>query len=241
MTETWYSEWFNTPFYHILYDNRDEKEAELFLQHLLKKINLNANAHILDLACGKGRHALFLNQKGFEVTGIDLSENNIRQAQKFESPRLHFVAGDMRAPFGENKFEAVLNLFTSFGYFEDETDNNKVLANIHTALKPSGYLVIDYLNAEKIPAQSEIILHKGGIEFHITKVISYSHVIKNIRFTFEGKNYHYYEKVQLLTQEYFEQNLKQAGFQIIHTFGNYLLGEFDIEHSDRLIIIAQKK
>jgi SAM-dependent methyltransferase len=241
MTDTWYSEWFNTPFYHILYDNRNEKEAELFLQHLLKKINLPDGAHILDLACGRGRHALFLNQAGFEVTGIDLSENNIIQAKEFENNRLHFVAGDMREAFGIEKYDAVLNLFTSFGYFEDESDNSKVLSNIQQALKKDGYLVIDYLNAEKIQKQVEQVITKGDIEFHITKIVSYSHVIKNIRFSHKGNNYHYFEKVQLLTLDYFEHNLKEAGFQIIHTFGNYQLGEFDIEHSERLILIAQKK
>ena len=81
--QMWFQSWFNTPYYHILYQNRDYKEAELFIKNLVRYLNLDAlDDSILDLACGQGRHSIFLNSLGFRVTGIDLSEKSIKHANE---------------------------------------------------------------------------------------------------------------------------------------------------------------
>ena len=121
-----YKSWFDTPFYHILYKNRDYKEAEIFTRKLMDFIRLPLKSKILDLACGKGRHSINLNKMGYDVTGVDLSVKNIKNASKYESENLKFKIHDMRKPFGQ-KFDLVVNLFTSFGYFDDFKDNLKTL------------------------------------------------------------------------------------------------------------------
>ena len=118
----WYASWFNTPYYHILYRDRDHAEARTFMDKLTHHLGLSRESHILDLACGRGRHSLYLNSIGFEVTGVDLSEESIAYAKQFENDRLHFDIHDMCKPYSK-KFDAVFNLFTSFGYFENDADN----------------------------------------------------------------------------------------------------------------------
>src|SRR5688500_2509825 len=116
--QEWFSTWFDSPYYHILYNNRDEQEAEQFMDKLLAYLHPKPHEKVLDLACGKGRHSVYLNQKGFDVTGIDLSEQSIAYARQFENERLHFAVHDMREVYQPETFDFILNLFTSFGYFE---------------------------------------------------------------------------------------------------------------------------
>ena len=99
----WFTSWFNTPYYHILYKNRNDDDAQLFMRNLTTFLKLDINSHILDLPCGKGRHSVFLNSLGFKVTGGDLAENSIKHAKHFENDRLHFEVYDMRKPF-KNKY-----------------------------------------------------------------------------------------------------------------------------------------
>src|ERR1700712_4842000 len=97
--QPWFKDWFNSPYYHHLYFNRDEAEAAAFIDKLISYLNPAENARILDVACGKGRHSIHLAQKGFDVTGIDLSEDSIDEALKSETANLHFYRHDMRLPF----------------------------------------------------------------------------------------------------------------------------------------------
>ena len=129
----WFSSWFDTPFYHILYKDRNDKEAHAFMDTLTHYLNFPENGTILDLACGKGRHSLYLNTLGYNVTGVDLSENSINFAKQFENETLRFKVHDMCVPFGE-KFDGVFNLFTSFGYFDDDEDNLNTIKAIKTNL-----------------------------------------------------------------------------------------------------------
>ena len=136
---TWYASWFDTPFYHILYKDRDYSEAQEFMKTLTEYLNIPEKGKILDLACGKGRHSVFLNKLGYDVTGADLSKNSISHAKQFENENLNFKVHDMCLPFGE-EFDAVFNLFTSFGYFENEADNLATVSYTHLTL-PTIYSV----------------------------------------------------------------------------------------------------
>jgi 2-polyprenyl-3-methyl-5-hydroxy-6-metoxy-1,4-benzoquinol methylase len=136
-TEKWYSSWFDTPYYHILYKERNYREAQVFMDNLTHYLNLPEKATVLDLACGKGRHSIYLNQLGFTVLGADLSENSIAEANKNANETLHFKVHDMREPF-EEKFDAIFNLFTSFGYFENDDDNLTTLKAIKESLSDYG-------------------------------------------------------------------------------------------------------
>ena len=131
----WFSSWFNTTYYHILYKDRNDDEAQQFMCNITSFLKLEKDAHILDLPCGKGRHSIFLNSLGYKVTGGDLSENSIKHAQKFENDSLKFKVKDMRQSFN-NQYDTVFNLFTSFGYFEKDEDDILVLQNMKNGYDP---------------------------------------------------------------------------------------------------------
>ena len=144
-TKDWFTDWFNTPYYHILYKDRNDVEAQQFIINITQFLPLSDNALLLDLPCGKGRHSVFLNSLGYKVIGADLSENSIQFAKKFENPTLKFIIQDMREPF-DLQYDAVFNLFTSFGYFEEDSEDILVLKNIKNCLKENGFFVFDFLN-----------------------------------------------------------------------------------------------
>ncbi len=240
--KTWFKDWFDTKYYHLLYQNRDESEAEVFIKNLTHFLNLENGAHILDLACGKGRHAVILNNLGFKVTGADLSENSINEAKHYENDELIFQVHDMRDIIPLKKFDAVFNLFTSFGYFEDTSDNEKVIQSIFEMLNPSGILVIDFMNVHRVLERMVLEETKivAGIEFKLNRNYTGTHIIKAIDFADEGKSFKYQEKVQALEKEDFEAILSNNGFSLMHVFGDYNLNDFNKNLSERLILIAQK-
>ncbi len=239
----WFKTWFDSPYYSILYKNRSDEEAALFLDNLTTKLDLPDRARVLDLACGKGRHSIYLNKKHFRVVGIDLSNNSIAHAKKYETETLHFETGDMRYFNLSLKFDAIFNLFTSFGYFESLDDNLKVLSNIKGHLLKDGFFVMDYFNAYKV--EEALIPHEvkelDGYKFDISKEISNGQIIKTIAFDVEGQPFSFQEKVQLLYDEAINEMLASSGFEILHTFGNYQLDSFNTKSSDRYIVIAKLK
>lgn len=239
----WFEEWFDTPYYHILYNHRNYEEAAFFIDRITRHLSLPVNSKVLDLACGKGRHSRHLHAKGFQVTGIDLSEQNIEACKEFEEPGLEFYVHDMRRLFRINYYDAVLNLFTSFGYFEQRHQNELVIAAAAKSLKSGGRLVIDFLNVNKV--LKEIIPHqvieKGGIEFQISKSVNDGFLVKEIEFQDKGIPYQYRESVGLLTAADFEGYFRNAGLETDAVFGDYRLNNFDKETSPRLIFIAKKK
>lgn len=234
----WYTSWFNTPFYHILYKDRDYAEAESFMKNLTNYLNIPENGKILDLACGKGRHAIYLNSIGYNVTGVDLSKNSINHAKQFENDTLHFKVHDMSKPYNQ-KFDAVFNLFTSFGYFDKEEDNLNTIKAIKENLNEFGFGVIDFMNSEYVienlvSEDSKIV---DGIEFKMKRYIDNGYILKDIEFAFEGKDYKFQERVRAFTLNDFKKLFEQAGVYLLDVFGDYKLHKFDTKESKRLIMI----
>jgi SAM-dependent methyltransferase len=239
----WFKTWFDSPYYHLLYKHRDCDEAGLFINNLVKYFNPPPSSRFLDLACGKGRHSLFLNKKGFDVTGVDLSLESIKHASAFENERLHFYVHDMRKLFRTNYFDYVMNLFTSFGYFENDRDNQATISSAAKALKKDGFLIIDFFNAKKVieNLQPEQCFELEGIEFTIRKKFQNNFIIKQISFSDKGNKYVFEERVSALSLVDFERYFAASGLNIIHLWGNYYLEDFDINSSERLIIIGKKQ
>ncbi len=239
-TKDWFTSWFDTSYYHTLYKHRDHDDAQLFMQNITKYLELPIDAHIADLPCGKGRHSIYLNSLGYQVTGGDLSKNSIDHAKQFENDRLHFEVWDMRK-YLENKYDAVFNLFTSFGYFDDDAEDLKVLKGMKGGLKESGVLVLDFLNVQKI--KNNLVQKEtkqiDGITFNIEREIKDGFILKHISFYADERDHSYTEKVKFLDLEKMKQYFKDAGLTIINTFGDYNLNEFDQENSSRLILIAK--
>ena len=237
-TSNWFASWFDTPYYHILYKDRNETEAQAFMDTIVHYLNLPENAKILDLACGKGRHAIYLNQLGFDVTGADLSENSITEAKKSETATLHFMEHDMRESF-DTKFDAIFNLFTSFGYFENEEDNLKTLLAMKNSLTEYGFAVIDFMNVPQVVANliPEEIKTVDEIDFHIKRYLKDNYIYKEIDFEDQGGKFHFTEKVRALTLENFETMMEEAGIFLLDIFGDYKLHKFHKTESERLIMI----
>jgi len=236
--KNWYASWFDTPYYHILYKDRDYAEAQHFMDNLTQYLNLPENAKILDLACGKGRHSIYLNSLGYDVTGADLSENSIKEASQFANETLHFKVHDMRETCDE-KYDAIFNLFTSFGYFDEDADNLKTLKAIHNSLTETGFAVIDFMNADYVIENlvPEEIKTVDGIDFHIKRWSEDGVILKNIQFEHEGTAYDFTERVRAFTKQDFEAMMGQVGIYLLDAFGNYRLQKFDVEESDRLIMV----
>ena len=254
----WFASWFDSPYYHILYHNHNEQSAKDFIDNLFQKLTPQyamlkpTSAYkILDLACGKGRHSRYMASKGFDVTGTDLSENSIRFARQFESENLSFFQYDMRKHFRINYFDYIFNIFTSFGYFDNDSDNLTALKCVHDGLKDDGTFILDYFNAHWVRQTMvpQYIQTAADIDFHITKHIEDGHIYKTISFEVaenkprspEKTKYHFQEKVRLFSLNEFEQLFKKAGLKIIEKYGDYQLNPFDEQTSNRLIIRAIKK
>lgn len=241
--ENWFKKWFNTNYYHLLYKHRDDNEAQLFIDNLIQKLQPAPDSHILDLACGRGRHSIYLNQKGFEVSGMDLSAENIKMARAAATQNLHFIQGDMRENYGEAKYDLILNLFTSFGYFTNPQDNVRACKQMAIALKPRGKVLIDFLNVNQLEsglvAQEEKKI--GAIKFQISRHIADGEVLKTIRVEDGNKVETFYEFVQLLKLEDFKNILQASGLRYEASYGNYAFGPFEPFQSNRLIILASKQ
>ncbi len=239
----WFELWFDSPLYHILYKNRNQEEANYFIDHIVSTLDIKKSS-ILDLACGKGRHAHYLAEKGFDVVGLDLSKESIHYANAaYQLPNLEFYVHDMRLPFRINYFDYIFNLFTSIGYFEDLQENEKVFESMHVGLKEGGHILIDFMNTEKvvqnlIPRENKVI---DEYSFYIRKEITEGKIIKHIQVEKNEKMWLYKEEVQALMQHHFHTFLNNTGFTLVKEFGDYHLTPYHPKTSDRYILLAKKK
>ena len=238
----WFELWFDSPLYHILYKNRNQEEANLFMDNVIRHLEIDFGS-ILDLACGKGRHAYYLAEKGFDVVGLDLSKESIQYANTmYQLPNLEFYVHDMRLPFRINYFDYIFNLFTSLGYFDSLKENEKVFQSMHTGLKDNGYILIDFMNTEKVihnlvPREKKEI---DGYTFYIRREVENGKIVKNIHIEKEDNVWMYKEEVQVLMQHHFHTFLNNTGFTLVREFGDYQLNPFNIKTSDRYILLARK-
>lgn len=238
----WFGAWFDSPFYHVLYKHRDFEEARSFIDALSQLLEFKKNQKVLDAGCGRGRHAIYLNEKELEVIGIDLSKESIGYASRFETERLKFYVHDMRETFRKEEFDVIVNLFTSFGYFEQEEDNYQTMAAFSAALKPGGKLVIDFMNTERILEKlvPEEEIEVEGIRFRITRKIKNNFIIKTIHFLNKKKEYEFYEKVRIIKKEDFLKYFNFAKLSLDYLLGDYDLNKYDPNHSERMIFILTK-
>jgi len=239
----WFASWFDSAHYHRLYTHRSDAEAARFVDALIDRGHLTARASVLDLGCGAGRHARHLASKGFDVTGLDLSEESLRVARLDEGPGLRFVRQDMRLPFGDGRFDHVLNLFTSFGYFDGVDDDLTVLQNIAASLRPGGSVVIDYLNVVEAerrlkPAEET---ERDGVVYRISRWADGRHIFKRIAVREGGAApIAFVERVAKLRFEDFRFLFALCGLEMGETYGDYALAPFDLSSSPRLIVTGRK-
>lgn len=238
----WYEEHFQEDYLDI-YKQRDDA-AEQELDALLSFIPKKSNQRVLDLCCGYGRHTRFLASRGFNVTGVDLSAPLLREAinQSLNLP-IQYMRCDMRkVPFSE-EMDLVVNLFTSFGYFDEDIENEKVFACVSRSLKQYGYFIFDYLNPdfvikELIPFSKDII---GDKEITQYRNVENGRVMKtiNIKSTNSSEK-NYQENVKLYRLSELKRMVERNNLTILQALGSYSAEPFDESKSPRMILICQK-
>lgn len=238
----WYRNWFDSPYYDLLYKERDQEEADMFIDNLVKHLSPPKQSIMLDLACGKGRYSVALNRMGYNVTGIDLSQRKIEAAKLHLNSGLAFAVNDMRVPLEPNKYDYVFNLFTSFGYFDNEEENKIVLVNVFNSLKKGGVFVLDYMNGEKtakhLLGYEEFSVE--DIDFIIERYVKDNLIVKEIKIKDADVKYNFLEKISIFTEAKLAELITDCGFEIKEIFGDYQLNQYDSINSDRLIIICRK-
>lgn len=244
MQQPWFKNWFNSPYYHQLYFNRDTSEAAAFINKLIAYLKPATGSTMLDVACGKGRHSMQLASNGFDVTGIDLSEDSIKEALQQQGDNLHFYQHDMRLPFRINYFDYAFNFFTSFGYFKTQREHDNAVRTIAQSLKPGGTFVMDYLNVHY--SEDHTVHHSekeiNDVNFIITKWYDEDYFYKKITIEDEAlqEPLVYTEKVAKFSLGDFTEMFAYQGMQIQEVFGDYAFTHYDIRKSPRLVMIAKK-
>jgi len=242
----WFEEWFASEDYLTVYKHRDEKEAELFRDLLLQTISLGDADEILDLGCGAGRHVLLFAEKGYRVTGVDQSEKLLEVARReAQLSGLHatFLRGDIRTISFKRQFRLILNIFTSFGYFEDDAQNFLLFSNVEKLLADNGTFVFDFLNEKYvrknlIPQSLEKI---ENIVVNQNRRIENNRVIKDIELQKNGTSSNYTESVALYSYETILTHLNRSGLYVSRMFGNYNGDAFDLVSSPRLILLCGRQ
>ncbi|MCU0375910.1 MAG: methyltransferase domain-containing protein [Chitinophagaceae bacterium] len=244
MHKEWFDAWFDTPYYHQLYFNRDEQEAEAFIGRLIEHLKPAIGSRMLDVACGKGRHSLTLANMGYTVTGIDLSHNSIAEANKFAHSNLEFFQHDMRQPFRINYYDYAFNFFTSFGYFRTEREHYSAVRTIAHAVQEGGTVVFDYLNThyaeDHLVAEQDI--PAGDYNFHIKKWMDEQYFYKKIEVEHDDftEPHIYTEQVAKFSVGDFTDMLAFYGVQVTQVYGDYNLGPYHLRQTPRMIIIGKK-
>lgn len=272
-SSAWYSTWFDTPLYEKLYAERDQQEAVEMIHLLERHLPIRDHARVLDLGCGRGRHSLEMAKRGYSVTGLDLSEQALQKARikaDVMGLSVKFIQGDMRNHIfegesqesfyssqdgfdskEERRFDIIVNLFTTFGYFEKSEDDQLVLDAVSEMLKDGGWFVLDFLNPVWVRKMltAEETRSLDGLTVHIKRWIeedvsnskkdvsdseqdvdqdSFAKVHKAMSFSdSEGNSVgEFQESVRLYSLEWFEKQMQKRGFQLERLFGDYQGGNY---------------
>jgi len=240
----WFKLWFSSPYYEILYHERNKEEAALLVDKLVNKLQMQPGSYVLDAACGRGRHSIALAAKGFDVTGTDLCALAIAEDKKFENDNLHFYVHDIRLPFYINYFDYAFNFFTSFGYFKTMREHNDAMRSIAQSLKPNGIFTIDYLNVHYAANNLKENETKkiGNILFDIKRWQDENYIYKQIHVVDEEKNVDetFTERVEKFSLGDFTDMLSFQGLQVENVFGDYELNKYHVKQSPRTMIVAKK-
>lgn len=241
---TWYEGWFDSDAYDLVYNHRDENEAAQLVDLIEHLVAPDPNAHILDVGCGRGRHARIFARRGYRVTGIDLSAEAIDEARRRAKKAgldIRFKQGDMRDPHCTGCADGVVNLFTTFGYFETDAENRRALSAMTTALPPGGWFVQDFLNAPQVKESLEPTTTRTvhGVDISQRRWIEQDRINKEITLRHNGTTKTYHESVRLYTRDDLVSMYEDVGLNLKATYGSYD-GTPYTPNSPRLLLYARK-
>jgi ubiquinone/menaquinone biosynthesis C-methylase UbiE len=243
------SDWYKKSFgddYLLVYKHRDLQGAYNEVKRMMEWLQLPAGAEVLDLCCGMGRHSMALTDFGYRVTGVDLSDVLLKEAERLDTEdKVRWLQGDMRDVPLSRTYDAVVNLFTSFGYFGQDAENEKVLHEIYRLLSPAnGQFIIDFLNpgyvqANLVPFSKR---QEGEIVIEESRKIEDGFVLKTIVISEPGTpNRNYNEQVKLYEKEAFTGMMDRAGLEVLQVYGNYDASAYNNEESKRMIFVGRRK
>ncbi len=246
----------NTPWYEDFFDHSYLRIYEPFLpaeknvqeaEQILARLNLAPASRILDLACGYGRHCTPLAKRGYKITGLDLSAPLLAHAQQEASDQhvsVTWEQADMRSIPFKQEYDAVINIFTSFGYFEQEADNLLVLKQIHEVLKPDGLLLLDTVYQIRLVRSftpHSIIHYDDGLtvleERHFDLQTSRNEVKITLLYP-DGQRGEHHHSMRLYTFNELSSLLTAAGFSVQASYG--ALDGSPLTMDSRLVLLAKK-
>lgn len=237
----WYRHWFGTPYYALLYGHRDDADAAAWVEAITNRWRLQQGSILLDLACGRGRHARHFARLGLRVTGSDISAESIAEAMA-SVPEARFLVHDMRTAIPGERFDAICCLFTSLGYFDNLVDDRLVMSAVSSMLRPGGRFVLDFMNTPLVLrdlVEEETSLC-GAVRFRIHRALEGDVLVKRIVATDEQGEHRFEERVQALMPEQIEIMAKEAGLLIEDRTDGPVLTPFDPERSARFVLWARK-
>ena len=237
----WYTEWFGTRYYKLLYGHRDEDDARAWVDVILQRCRLVPGAEVLDMGCGRGRHARWFASHGLKVTGIDLSAESIDDARSY-CPDAVFTVHDMRTDFATDRFDAVVCLFTSLGYSTDRADDQRAIDAAAHALKHGGLLVLDLLNGAT--ARKDLIQEdcqvESNVRFTLQRRVEGDTIVKDIHVDDQGCSHRFTERVHAWTVEEVRAMVARAGLAVEDVTDGPEPELFDPLRSDRIVVWARK-
>lgn len=240
----WFKDWFASEEYLNVYSHRNSEDADSLIKLILANIKIPLNASILDAPCGNGRHSEILSKLGYNVFGFDLSRTLIKIAQENKSKnnsKVNYFCSDIRNIPIEKLFNVIINLFTSFGYFNNDDENSAIIEFAKNNLKDNGYFIFDYLNPEFV--KSNLVENSerniGNKRIIEKRRIANNRVEKEIIIDDKFNN-RYLESVQLYSFKEILTMFQNFGFYKIKVFGNYFGDKYSENNSERMIIIFQK-
>jgi len=241
------ADWYRRAFgalYPIVYSHRTVEAARPEARFAAAQIALHPGDRVLDLCCGNGRHMVHFVREGADVTGLDYSPDLLTLARRAVGHDAHLVRADMRALPFENAFDVVVNFFTSFGYFVDPEENERVVCGVARALKPGGRLFLDYLNASHVRETlvPGSVRHSGDHEIRETRWIDQRRrrVNKSMAVWRDGTLVHESsESVQLYDPDEFRALIEHNGLCVDHMFGDYAGAPLDPARP-RMIVVGHK-
>lgn len=245
MRDEWFRTWFESDYYLKVYKHRNLEDAEKLVRLIISQDAIKSGGRLLDLGCGAGRHAAIFAGEGFEVFGIDISNNLLKLARRDSEQKgiyLSLMRADLRRIPLRSGFDIVTNLFTTFGYFHSTEENFSIFRSSFELLNQGGIFVFDYLNPIHLSRNliSESREEFDGIFLLQKREISGSRVRKHITLQSGEESFNYCEDVRLYYDDELREGLSEAGFDLIQLYGDYSGAKFEREKSPRFIAICQK-
>lgn len=242
MIRNWFENWFDSPLYEQLYAHRDQEDALQLARFIARHCPPTQYPRMLDLACGRGRHSLNFARMGYTLTGLDLSPNALQKATHnavAEQLEINFVLGDMRQALTET-FDVIVNLFTSFGYFADDAENEAVIYALAEMIEPEGVIWIDFLNSEYVSRQF-IPYDEGQLtewKYWIKRWIEDGAIQKEIHLVqpSSGDEQLFREYVRLYDRDWFIRVLAKHRLILLQTYGDYTGSPYRPSTSPRLLM-----